>query len=85
MTLLSPFYRLGNRTLRNVLATPAGTDRIQEAGLLVLQYFTGRLLVDQVGIENKPIPSTYVRMVKAGHGAWILIWLLLWLLDETGN
>lgn len=67
---LHPFYRPGNRALRDVLATPVGADRIQEAGLPVLQYFTRRL-VDQVRVESRPIPSTYIRMLKVGHGTWI--------------
>lgn len=67
------------------MATPLGADRIQEARLLLLLYIVGRLLVDQVGIENKPIPSTYIRMLKVGHGTWILKWLFIWLLDEAGK
>lgn len=63
---LHPFYRLGNRALRDILATPVGADRIQETGLPVLQYFTRRL-VDQVRVESRPIPSTYIRMLKVGH------------------
>lgn len=67
------------------MATPLGADRIQEARLLVLPYITGRLLVDLVGIENKPISSTCIRMLKVGHGTWILTWLFIRLLDEAGN